>query len=100
MAEEWWLSADGGKDAGHRDRTRVLRSLAEQALAQTDHFTVAAMTAPAVDTLIATEPCVTLATTRLLSAMMSFASGPLPISCFPISRSSSNCLWIVSRQRT
>jgi hypothetical protein len=55
MAEEWWLSADGTKDAEHRDRARVLRSLAEQALAQTDHLTVAAMPAPAVDALIASE---------------------------------------------
>ena len=32
MAEQWWSSADGDRDAGHRERARVLRSLAEMAL--------------------------------------------------------------------
>lgn len=32
MAEQWWSSADGGRDAGHRERARLLRSLAEMAL--------------------------------------------------------------------
>jgi hypothetical protein len=32
MAEQWWSSADGERDAGHRERARVLRSLAEMAL--------------------------------------------------------------------
>ena len=32
MAEEWWLSADGERDAGHRERARLLRTLAEMAL--------------------------------------------------------------------
>lgn len=55
MAEDWWQSADGAKDAGHRDRARVLRSLAEQALAQTDHLSVAVLSAAAVDALIISE---------------------------------------------
>lgn len=32
MAEQWWNSADGERDAGHRKRARILRSLAEMAL--------------------------------------------------------------------
>lgn len=32
MAEQWWSSADGARDAGHRERARLLRSLAEMAL--------------------------------------------------------------------
>ena len=55
MAEEWWQSADGAKDAIYRDRARVLKSLAEQALARADHLTVAGLPAPAVDALIASE---------------------------------------------
>jgi len=55
MAEEWWQSADGAKDAGHRDRARVLKSLATQALGRADHLTVASQTAAAVDALIASE---------------------------------------------
>jgi hypothetical protein len=34
MAEEWWQSADGKKDGGHRERSRVLAALADQALAR------------------------------------------------------------------
>lgn len=32
MAEQWWESADGGHDAGHRERARLLRNLAKTAL--------------------------------------------------------------------
>ena len=32
MAEQWWSSADGDRDAGHRERARLVRSLAEMAL--------------------------------------------------------------------
>jgi hypothetical protein len=32
MAEQWWSWADGERDAGHRERARLLRSLAEMAL--------------------------------------------------------------------
>ena len=55
MAEEWWQSADGAKDGGHRDRARVLKALAGQALAQTDHLSAAGMPASAVDALVASE---------------------------------------------
>lgn len=55
MAEDWWQSADGARDAGHRDRARVLKALAEQALSRADHLTVSGMPAPAVDALIASE---------------------------------------------
>ena len=32
MAEQWWNSADGERDAGHRERARLLRRLAEMVL--------------------------------------------------------------------
>lgn len=32
MAAQWWSSADGEHDAGHRERARLLRKLAEMAL--------------------------------------------------------------------
>jgi hypothetical protein len=32
MAEQWWNSADGGRDNGYRERARLLRALAEMAL--------------------------------------------------------------------
>jgi len=55
MAEEWWQSADGAKDGGHRDRARALKALAGQALAQTDHLSAAGMPASTVDALVASE---------------------------------------------
>ena len=55
MAEDWWLSADGAWDTGHRDRTRVLRAVAEQVITGADHLTVAGMPAAAVEALIASE---------------------------------------------
>ncbi len=55
MAEEWWQSADGIKDAGHRERARVLKGLAEQVLAGADHLSVAGMPAAGVDALVASE---------------------------------------------
>ena len=55
MAEEWWQSADGAKGSGHRDRTRVLKALAEQALERADYLTVTGLPAPAVDALVASE---------------------------------------------
>lgn len=32
MAEQWWNSADGERDTGHRERSRLLRRLASKAL--------------------------------------------------------------------
>lgn len=40
MAEEWWQSADGKKDDGHRERSRVLAALAEQALSRVEQLRV------------------------------------------------------------
>jgi hypothetical protein len=55
MAEDWWQSADGARDPGHRDRARVLKALAEQALSRADHLTVSGMPSPAVDALVSSE---------------------------------------------
>ena len=55
MAEEWWHSADGERDARHRERTRVLKGLAEQVLTRAEHLSVSGMTAAAVDALIESE---------------------------------------------
>ena len=53
MAEQWWQSADGLKDGGHRERARVLASLAEQAIDRTEILSVKGQSAAAVDALIA-----------------------------------------------
>jgi hypothetical protein len=55
MAEEWWQSADGARDGGHRERARVLKALAGQALGQADHLSADELTASAVDALVRSE---------------------------------------------
>ena len=52
MAEQWWQSADGLKDGGHRERARVLASLAEQAIDRTEILSVKGQSAVAVDALV------------------------------------------------
>ena len=55
MAEQWWESADGQKDENHRDRARVLRALAEQALMSAGPFDVSGLPTLAVDALVSSE---------------------------------------------
>ena len=52
MAEQWWQSADGFKDGGHRERARVLASLAEQAIDRSEILSVKGQSATAVDALV------------------------------------------------
>jgi hypothetical protein len=55
MAEQWWETADGPKDENHRDRARVLRALAEQALTSAVPLDVSDVPTPAVDALVASQ---------------------------------------------
>jgi hypothetical protein len=55
MAELWWRTADGKPDAGRRERARLLRSLAEQALSRTEPMIVTDKPPEAVDALIKSE---------------------------------------------
>lgn len=55
MAEQWWETADGGLDANQRERARVLKALAEQALSRSEPLDVSARPASAVDALVASE---------------------------------------------
>lgn len=55
MARRWWQTADGPVDEKQRDRARVLRALAEQALARTEPFTVKDQPSSAINALIASE---------------------------------------------
>ena len=54
MADEWWDTADGPSQ-DRRERQRVLRHLAEQALQATAVFDVSSENSDAVDALVATE---------------------------------------------
>ena len=52
MAEDWWRTADGKKHS-RRDRTRLLRALAEQVLASSETLNAETHPAGAVDALVA-----------------------------------------------
>jgi hypothetical protein len=52
LAKQWWRSADGNGDTDQRrERARVMRALAEQALSRADHLDTATFPAPAVNAL-------------------------------------------------
>lgn len=55
MAEQWWQSADGRRDDDHRERARLLKALAEQALLGAEPLDVSARPARAVDALVSSE---------------------------------------------
>ena len=55
MAEQWWQTADGPKDAHQRERARVLTALAEQVLSRVERLTVKDLPAPAIDALVISE---------------------------------------------
>lgn len=53
MADEWWNTADGNRDAEWRNRRRLLNDLAAQALAGRDALEVGAHPPTAIDALVA-----------------------------------------------
>jgi hypothetical protein len=55
MAMQWWHSADGKLDEDHRDRSRLLRALAYEALSGPHPVDVSDRPSPAVDQLVASE---------------------------------------------
>ncbi len=55
MAERWWQTADGPLDDKQRERARVLRALAEQALARAEPLYVKDQPAAALNALVASE---------------------------------------------
>jgi hypothetical protein len=55
MADQWWQTADGPNDENHRDRARVLRSLAEMAVTGGSMFDVDHLPSLAVDALVDSE---------------------------------------------
>ena len=52
MAEQWWLTADGVRDAGLRDRNRLLQGAAVQTLSGSDFLDVAGQAAASIDALV------------------------------------------------
>lgn len=55
MAEQWWQSADGRRDADYRERYRLLKVLAEQALLSAGPYDVSNFPPKAINSLIASE---------------------------------------------
>lgn len=53
MAEQWWATADGARDAGWRDRSRLLQDTAAQTLSGADFLDVKAQAAAPIDALVA-----------------------------------------------
>ena len=51
MANQWWATADGQSD-GWRDRARLLRNLAQQALVDSDILDVSAQPAQSIEALV------------------------------------------------
>lgn len=52
MAEQWWSTADGARDAGWRDRTRLLQGAAAQTLSGADFLNVTGQAAAPIDALV------------------------------------------------
>ena len=52
MAEQWWTTADGARDAGWRDRTRLLHGAAAQTLSGADFLDVTGQAAAPIDALV------------------------------------------------
>ncbi len=55
MAEQWWQTADGSRDDDHRDRARLLRTLAEAALSHVDVMDVSHHPSRAIEALVRSE---------------------------------------------
>ena len=53
MAEQWWATADGARDGGWRDRSRLLHDTAAQTLSGADFLDVKAQAAAPIDALVA-----------------------------------------------
>lgn len=66
MAEQWWQTADGRFDADHRERVRLLKALAEQALSRAQPLEVGGHPARAVDALVSSESLHDLGNDRVM----------------------------------
>jgi hypothetical protein len=55
MADQWWQTADGALDAGHRERTRALVALASQALLRIEPLDAKKCPAAAITALVKSE---------------------------------------------
>jgi hypothetical protein len=55
MAVQWWETADGARNADHRDRSRILRAFARQALVGSGSLDAAGQPARALDQLVSSE---------------------------------------------
>ncbi|MBP6108196.1 MAG: hypothetical protein KA506_17025 [Steroidobacteraceae bacterium] len=53
MAEQWWATADGARDAGWRDRSRLLQDTAAQTLSGADFLDLRSQAAAPIDALVA-----------------------------------------------
>jgi hypothetical protein len=66
MARQWWESADGRRDAGHRDRARLLHALAKQTLDRKQPLDATGHPSSAIDALTRSETLRDLGTDRVV----------------------------------
>lgn len=95
MAEQWWQTADGRFDGDHRERGRLLKALAEQALARAEPLDVSDRPPKAVNALVASETLRDLGNDRVVfrhDVLREWAIGnllhsdPSPIEHLPLDR--------------
>jgi hypothetical protein len=95
MAELFWKSADGKYDGGHRDRTRLLKALAEQALLGGEPMDASYHPSEPVDALVTRETLRDLGGDRVAfrhdvlreSAIASLLfAEPIRVNCLPLDR--------------
>ena len=55
LAEQWWMTADGKVDGGHRERARLLRQLAERGLVGVGPWDLHNQPATPIDALVKSE---------------------------------------------
>ena len=65
MAEQWWLTADGVRDGGWRERSRLLQDMAGQSLSGADSLDVKAFATPPIEALVASGTLRSLAADRV-----------------------------------
>jgi hypothetical protein len=101
IAEQWWKTADGKLDDDHRDRVRLLRSLAEAALSRDDVLDVRSQPPKAVNLLVKSESLRDLGNDRVAfrhDVLREWAIGnflhaePTKVDCLPVNRPASAAL--------
>jgi hypothetical protein len=99
MAEQWWTTADGARDAGWRDRTRLLQAQQRRPCPALTSSTLQAKLRRRSMRWCPAALCVIWALTGSRFVMTYCASGRLQAPCTPIPNSSTGCNSIGQQRR-